>query len=398
MSDVTPLTPPKTPPHDNYKFQLWRLIFARFHMSYCCESWSWQICWQIYPHPQMHHGMYIMGCIWQPFWNLQEKVGISFYFWIIRQMNLLWLMDLPVPEHRCLAYQYTKLGRWTSFGHDLPVPEQRWLACHYKKLGRWTYFGWWMPHTRAEMTFIPLHKTWQMNLLWLMDPPYQSRDALHTTTHSLADEPTLADAPPSTRAEMPWIPLHKTWQMNLLWPMDPQYQSRDALNTSTQNLADEPTLADAPPVPEQRCIEYQYTKRGRWTYFGQRTPLGTRAEMTWQMNLLLPMASPQYQSRGWLECQYTKLGRWTYFGWCTPLYQEQRCLAYQYTKLGRWTCFGWCTPQYQRHRCLAYQYTKLGRWTYFGQWIPQSNKAEMPFTLLLTSSGQAWQLHIATDI
>ena len=32
------------------------------------------------PTPQMHHGIYIMGCIWQPFWILQEKVGISFYF------------------------------------------------------------------------------------------------------------------------------------------------------------------------------------------------------------------------------------------------------------------------------------------------------------------------------
>ena len=30
--------------------------------------------------PQMHHGIYIMGCICKPFWILQEKVGISFYF------------------------------------------------------------------------------------------------------------------------------------------------------------------------------------------------------------------------------------------------------------------------------------------------------------------------------
>ena len=38
------------------------------------------------PHPQtaMHHGMYIVGCIWQPLWILQEKVGICFYFWIIK--------------------------------------------------------------------------------------------------------------------------------------------------------------------------------------------------------------------------------------------------------------------------------------------------------------------------
>ena len=35
----------------------------------------------------MHHGIYIMGCIWQPFWILQEKLGISCYFWIIRVVN-----------------------------------------------------------------------------------------------------------------------------------------------------------------------------------------------------------------------------------------------------------------------------------------------------------------------
>ena len=32
------------------------------------------------PKSAMHHGIYIMECIWQPFWILQEKVGISFYF------------------------------------------------------------------------------------------------------------------------------------------------------------------------------------------------------------------------------------------------------------------------------------------------------------------------------
>ena len=29
---------------------------------------------------QMHHGKNIVGCIWQPFWILQEKVGIFLYF------------------------------------------------------------------------------------------------------------------------------------------------------------------------------------------------------------------------------------------------------------------------------------------------------------------------------
>ena len=122
---------------------------------------------------------------------------------------------------------------------DPLVPEDRWLAYHYTKLGRWIYIGQWTPPVPEEMTSIPLHKSWQMNLLWPMDPPYQRRDDLHTTTQNLADESMLANGPPSTRAEMPWIPVHKTWHMNLLWPMDP-------------------------PVPEQRWL----AKFGRWTYFG----------------------------------------------------------------------------------------------------------------------------------
>ena len=67
---------------------------------------------------------------------------------------------------------------------------------------------------------MPLHQTWQMNLLWLMDLPSESRiDALNTTTPKLADEPTLANGPPS--------------------------ESRiDALNTATPNVADKPTFAE----------------------------------------------------------------------------------------------------------------------------------------------------------
>ena len=123
------------------------------------------------------------------------------------------------------------------------------------KFGIWTFFCQCSPSTRAEMTCIPQHKTWQMNLLWLMGSP-------------------------SSRAEMPWLPVHKTWQINLLWPMNPQHQRRDALNTSTHNLADEPTLAWwTPLVPEQRCLEYQYTILCRWTDFAQWTPQGNRAEM-----------------------------------------------------------------------------------------------------------------------
>ena len=62
------------------------ISLSRMEISHC----YWHLVvkngnWQIYP--QMHHGIYIMGCIWQPFWILQEKVGISCYFSIIRVVN-----------------------------------------------------------------------------------------------------------------------------------------------------------------------------------------------------------------------------------------------------------------------------------------------------------------------
>ena len=122
MSEITPWYPntPKTPPHDNYKFQLWGLIFASViyniivkadlgrspgrsnHPVLISSGQDWQLAdlpadlppvltssgqeWQLADLPQCIMG-YIMGCIWQPFWILQEKVGISFYFWIIRLVN-----------------------------------------------------------------------------------------------------------------------------------------------------------------------------------------------------------------------------------------------------------------------------------------------------------------------
>ena len=167
-------------------------------------------------------------------------------------MNLLWLKIPLVPEQRCLEYQYTKLGKQTySSQWSTSVPEWRWLANHYTKLGRCTYFHWWNP------------------------PGYQSRDDLQTTTQNLADEPTLANGSPSTKAEMTSI----------------QYNKLGRQTYSNQwNLS----------VLEQRWLAYHYTKPSRWIYFGKRTP-------------------PQYESRDDLHTTYTKLGRWTYTGqWTQP--------------------------------------------------------------------------------
>ena len=88
-----------------------------------------------------------------------------------------------------------------------------------------------------------------------MDPPAESRvDALNTTTPNLADKPTLADGPPSESRMMPCIQLHQTWQTNLLWPMDPLPSElrREALYTATPNLAYKPTLANGSPSESRR--------------------------------------------------------------------------------------------------------------------------------------------------
>ena len=122
--------------------------------------------------PQVHHEIYIMGCIWQPFWILLEKVGISFYFWMIRLVNSQlalyshvrcnppWCPNTPKapPKHChttitnfnyegsylpgviCNIVVKADLGRWTPWGI-----EKRCLEYWYTKIGRWTYFGWWTP-------------------------------------------------------------------------------------------------------------------------------------------------------------------------------------------------------------------------------------------------------------
>ena len=115
--------------------------------------------------------------------------------------------------------------------------------------------------------------------------------------------PRPPEIPPGTRAEMPWIWARKLCRWTYFGQWIPQESSIDVWNTATPNLADKPTSADEPPQGiKNTCLEYCYTKLGRWTYFGQWAP-GTRAEMaciplhkTWQMNLLWLM-DPLYQSR-----------------------------------------------------------------------------------------------------
>ena len=209
-------------------------------------------------------------------------------------MNLCWLMDLWITEQKCLEYHYTKLCRQTFFGQWTPHYQSRdALNTSTQNLAEEPTLADGPLDNRAEMPWILVHKTWQINLLWLMDPL-------------------------GNRAEMPWIPVHKIWQMNLCWLMDlwiteqkclvyhytklcrqtffgqwtPHYQSRDALNTSTQNLAEEPTLADGPLDNRAEMPWILVHKTWQINLLWLMDPLGNRVEMPWipvhkiwQMNL-----------------------------------------------------------------------------------------------------------------
>ena len=90
----------------------WHLVVknGNFTLLLTSSGQEWQLAdlpkiyQQIYP--PMHHGIYIMGCIWQPCCILQEKVGISCYFEIISVVNnqLAWYSHVKCnppwhPQH-----------------------------------------------------------------------------------------------------------------------------------------------------------------------------------------------------------------------------------------------------------------------------------------------------------
>ena len=54
-------------------------------------------------------------------------------------------------------------------------------------------------------------------------------------------------------------------------------------------------------------------------------------------------------------------------------------------------------PQVLEQGCIEYQYTKFGRQTYFGDGLLSELRID-DLKLLLISSVQEWQFHIAIDI
>ena len=130
--------------------------------------------------------------------------------WIL--LHQPWQMDLPSIKHRCLEYNYTKLGRWTSLQSSID----------------------------ALNTTTP-------NLA--DGPPNQwSIDALNIAT------PNLANGPPINIAYMPWILLHQSLQMDF-----PSFKHRWLEYHYTK-----PGRWTPQPM-KHRCLEYCYTNLCRWT-------------------------------------------------------------------------------------------------------------------------------------
>ena len=148
MSYVTPPPHPKNTPK-------WQLQISTMRAHICQVQYVILLLKLILADlpPQMHHRIYIMGCIWQACWILQEKVGISSYFLIIRVVNSQLALychvicnPLDTPQMTITNVNYEgsywpgvicnnvvkgDLGRWTS-----QWIENRCLEYCYTKLHR----------------------------------------------------------------------------------------------------------------------------------------------------------------------------------------------------------------------------------------------------------------------
>ena len=70
---------------------------------------------------------------------------------------------------------------------------------------------------------------------------------MNTNTQHLADEPTLANGPPRYSIDALNASTQHLADKTHFGRWTPQQSSRDALNMGTHNWADKPTLADGPP-------------------------------------------------------------------------------------------------------------------------------------------------------
>ena len=96
---------------------------------------------------------------------------------------------------------------------------------------------------------------------WTPTPCEWRKEALNTATPNLADEPTLADGPPSP----------------------PSVLRIDPLNTATPNLADEPTLADG--LPSESRIDVLNTATPHFADTPTLPMLLTSSGQEWQFRI-----------------------------------------------------------------------------------------------------------------
>ena len=140
--------------------------------------------------------------IWHCYWHLVVKNG---NFTLLLTSN-----DLEWQYTHCYWHLVVKKGNFTLL---LTTSGREWQF-----------------HTATEIYWSRCLGTqiWQMNLLWPMNPQHLlARLVLGRWTF-------FSQWTPTTRAEMPWIPVHNTWQMNLLCPMEPpKVTGQRCLHTAT---------------------------------------------------------------------------------------------------------------------------------------------------------------------
>ena len=134
-----------------------------------------------------------------------------------------------------------------------------------------------------------------------------------------------------------------------------------------------------PPLIEQRWLEYQYTKLGRWTYFGQWTPRELQID---PLNTATPNLSDKPTLANATDIHWSRMAI-SHSYW--HLVVKNGNFIFLLTSSGQ---------EWQFHTATDIQWSRMAISHCYWHLVVKNGN----FTLLLTSSGQEWQFHIATEI
>ena len=153
---------------------------------------------------------------------------------------------------------------------------------------------------------------------------------------------------------MPWVPVHKTWQTNLCWQMDPLVLSSSGPDWQLADIR-----ADLPPPQHWHLVVKNF-------------------------NITLPLTSSGQEWQFHIPTDIL-LSRMAFSHCYWQLVVKNDNFTLLLTSSGQEWQFHIATDIYWSIMAISHCYWHLV--------VKNGN-----FTLLLTSSGQEWQFHIAIDI